>query len=425
MGSSLPQHGLDSTVDVAKLRSPRTSNLISVTLFLLILSQPGFVIAGLLGLGSYAGIVGLTITFSCVLVILLTVNCHENNIKLDLTFFLILAQISFLCVHMLLHSASSVTLNFLAKSLICFPLLLAIHRFNVRERLMHLIITSMLLVSSMGLVDYLLWLFSGNSGFIKISFIDYTGMELTFTGLTTVLGQWGDIYRPTFYFDEPGRFAYYAGWTLFFIRIRRLGIYFELPILAALLISGSMFALFVIFVWMITLTFEANLKNLILKTLLLLGVVLLIVSISPQALDFSLRNLLRIQGFFDGNFDNRSIVYDSILENSDKYDLLLLGSGVSDFGSSSGIYFFIWFGIPGFFLLVSHFALAFLSAMRLRSTVYVYLFFFLTFAVMHREHIIELPTYLFCFLAIYSCRGLASDNPNNRPRQKNLQTRTI
>jgi hypothetical protein len=378
--------------------------MIYVTKFILLalfLVQPQFVISGLLDVVGYEKIISIVL---CVLLLLIIFTYKQFTI--DKVFFTIMfIQIFFLLLHSTIHQDLVGNLPFIGKLTFLPIIIFALNIIGIKKA-SDLFVKLVLLLSVVGFIDFIVKLFGLNiSHFV---FMNYGGHELSFSGLSTAHtnGYQLDgfsIYRSTYFFDEPGTYAFMMSMAL----CLNIAFCFNKKREYSLLLLGvCSFSLYYFVIVCLYLLFILRRRKYVLSVVLVLSFVTVFALISDnkisKVVEFANNQFfVRIVNTIDQNNRQAGITRSlNIFVDNLMFGGGRMVTGKLDMAGSSYARFFGMFGFIGAFILLLHiiYSMKSIYSGRLRLFDKFFIIASVILMLIHREHVIQLGAYSVFYL---------------------------
>ena len=210
--------------------------------------------------------------------------------------------------------------------------------------------------------------------------------------------------RYSYFLNEPGTYVFFSFWALIFNHLFVRSSKAENIILIGGILTASFYFFITALLWIFLFRLRNSKRSIFgISVFIILGVALVsfVQAFSDVILFFWERNVYRLVNI--GSGDNRANTFEILFKVLPQVFWFGMGRGI-EIPGSSGLKFLGYYGFIGTMFLVMHIVTSLFFAFkssRISQGMIVFLTFFLILTIVHREHIIEVPMMLFCFLLVY------------------------
>lgn len=388
---------------------PKTlfDNTIIAILLGLILVQPNFIFFSLFGFGESLAIVNFALFTFLVLMLLVQLK----NLRIHYLFFLIfLMQLTYLIAHSIHFDDFKENFAFISKIVITLGMITAFSLLKRKTSFVRLYVYAIAGLTLVGMLDFLIS-FIFNITLLDYRFTEYGGHDFIFTGLTAyheqkfLLSSF-EMPRYSYFLNEPGTYVFFSFWALIFNHLFVGSSKAENIILIGGILTASFYFFITALLWIFLFRLRNSKRSIFgISVFIILGVALVsfVQAFSDVILFFWERNVYRLVNI--GSGDNRANTFEILFKVLPQVFWFGMGRGI-EIPGSSGLKFLGYYGFIGTMFLVMHIVTSLFFAFkssRISQGMIVFLTFFLILTIVHREHIIEVPMMLFCFLLVYLC----------------------
>lgn len=382
-------------------------NTIMAVLLGLILVQPNFIFISLFGFGESLAFVN----FALFTLLLLMVLIQLKNLRIHFLFFMIfLLQLTYLIAHSIHFNDFVENFAFISKIIITLGMITIFSLLKRKTSFVRLYVYAIAGLTLVGMFDFLIS-FVFDITLFDYRFTEYGGHDFIFTGLTAYHEQKFtlssfEMPRYSYFLNEPGTYVFFSFWALILNYLFVGSLKAENIILVGGILTASLYFFIAALLWIFLFRLRISKRNVFgISVFIVLGVALVsfVQAFSDVIIFFWERNIYRLVNISSG--DNRASTFGILFEVLPEVFWFGMGRGI-EIPGSSGLKFLGYYGFIGTLFLVMHIVTSLFFAFkssRISQGMSVFLTFFFVLTIAHREHIIEVPMMLFCFLLVYLC----------------------